>query len=176
MKAKKIIGVALSAALVALLGSCLLATGQQTFYKRIDVGVTTNTTVTPVPIDLNEEEDYVEHKDDIKSVDGISVVAIVENNLPAAAKMQIYISDDATLTTVDAVKSEAKLVFVSPTVPASETLKIGWADGFKYMVDEKPVIEQILGDGVFVVYAIADEIPFDLEVKAEIGITFTVSE
>lgn len=168
--------IALSAALAVLVGSCLLVTGQQTFYKRIDVGATTNTAVAPVPVDLNEEPDYVEHKADIKSVDGISVVAIVKNNLTAAAKMQIYVSDDAGLTTVDEVKSDAKLVFVSPTVPASETLKIGWADGFKYMVDEKPVVDQILGDGVFVVYALADEVPFSLEVKAEIGITFTVGE
>ena len=173
---KNTIAITLGAALALLAGGCLLATGQQTFYKRIDVGATTNTTVTPVPIDLNDEPDYVDHKDSIKTVDGISVVAIVTNNLPAAAKMQIYISDDATLTTVDEVKSDAKLVFVSPTVPASDTLKIGWADGFKYMVDEKPVVDQILGDGVFFVYAVAEEVPFSLVVKAEIGITFTVGE
>ena len=68
------------------------------------------------------------------------------------------------------------LAVVSPKVPASDTLKIGWADGFKYMVDPQPVIDQILGDGVFVVYAVAEEVPFSLDVRAEIGITFTVSQ
>ena len=174
---KNTIGIALTAAaLVVLIGGCLLMTGQTTFYRRIDIGVTTNTDVNPVPVDLNEEEDYTDHRDEIKSVDAISVVAFIKNNLPVAAKMEIYISDDAGLATVDEVKSDAKLVFVSPTVPASETLKIGWADGFKYVVDKQPVIDQILGDGVFVVYAIADETPFSLDVKAEIGVTFTVGE
>lgn len=173
---KNTIGITLTAALVVLIGGCLLTTGQTTFYRRIDIGATTNTTVTAVRVDLNEEEDYTDHKDEIKSVDAISVVAIIKNNLPAAAKMEIYISDDAGLTTVDDVKSDGKLVFASPTVPASETLKIGWADGFKYMVDKQPVIDQILGDGVFVMYAIADETPFSLDVKAEIGITFTVGQ
>jgi hypothetical protein len=174
---KKTIGMTImTAALLVLIGGCLLMTGQSTFYRRIDIGVTTNTAVTAVPVDLNEEQDYLDHRDEIKSVDAISVVAIIQNNLPAAAKMEIYISDNAGLTTVDGVKSEAKLVFVSPTVPASDKLKIGWADGFKYMVDEKPVIEQVLGDGIFVVYAIADETPFSLDVKAEIGITFTVGK
>ncbi len=173
---KKTIGISMSAALLVLIGGCLLVSGQQTFYRRIDIGVTTNTTVNAISVDLNEEEDYVDHRDEIKSVDAISVVASVKNNLPAAAKMEIYISDDDALATVDDVKSDAKLVFVSPTVAASDTLTIGWADGFKYMVDKQPVIDQILGDGVFVVYAVADEVPFSLDVKAEIGITFTVGK
>ncbi len=115
----------------------------------------TNTTVTPIPIDLNDEPDYADNKDKIKSVDELSVVAIITNNLAAPAKARLYLSNDATLTTVEEVEAEATLVFESPVVPASGKLKIEWADGFKYVQNRKAIEEEIFGDGIFVLYAIA---------------------
>ncbi len=160
---------------VALVGGGCLVSGQITIFQSIHDIVTTNLLVTPIPVNLNDEEDYVEHKDKIKSVDDISVVAIIRNNRSAAADVKMYISDDPNLATVADVTNPAKatLVFVGPTVPASGTLKIGWADGFRYIVDKQAVIEQILGDGVFSLYAVAGD-QFDLNIKAEVAVTLTV--
>lgn len=169
----------LAAALALVAGGCLV-TGQITIFQKVDEVATTNLLVTPILVDLNEEEDYVEHKDDIKSVDEISVVAIIRNNLATPADVEIYLSDEAGLTLVEILDPErATLVFVAPTVPGntgvagSGVLKIGWADGFRYVVNKKAVIEQILGDGKFMLYAVAED-EFDLRIKAEIAVTLTV--
>jgi hypothetical protein len=172
---KMTIGITLAAATALIFGGCLL-TGQITVFQSIDVGAATNTVITPVSVDLNEESDYTDHKDDIKSVDGISVVAVVQNNLPSPARVKLYLSNDNSLNTVAEVEDQATLVFVSPTVPASGMLNIGWADGFQYIENEDAVIDEVLGDGIFTIYTIADVVPFALDVKAEIAVTLTVGE
>lgn len=172
MKTRIMILIAAVAALV--LGGCLVS-GQITIFQTINETTSTNLVVTPILVDLNEEEDYVEHKNDIESVDEISVVAIIRNNLATAADVKMYLSDDPNLTSVAEVEDpdNATLVFVGPTVPASGTLKIGWADGFKYIVDKQAIAEQLVGDGIFVLYAVADG-TFSLRIKAEVAVTMTV--
>jgi hypothetical protein len=172
---KKTIGITLLAAIALVFGGCLLS-GQITLFHRIDVGTATDATITPTSVDFNEESDYTDHKDDIKSVDAISVVAHVTNNLGTPASVRMYLSNDATLDTVSEVEDQATLVFVSPTVPAGGTLNIGWADGFQYVENEDVVIDEVFGDGIFTIYTIADVVPFSLDVKAEISVTLTVGK
>lgn len=170
---KKTISIALAAAL-ALLGGCLV-TGQITLFQSIDEVPTTNVAMLPIAVDLNDEEDYVEHKDKIKSVDEISVVAIIKNNLNTDADVKMYLSDD--FLTIDDISdpTKATLVFDGPTVPASGTLRIGWTDGFRYLVNEKVLINQVLGDGKFYLYAVAGS-EFSLRIKAEVAVTITVGK
>jgi hypothetical protein len=174
MKTKTTIAFAAVVALV--LGGCLVS-GQITIFQKVDETTTSNLEVNDIEVDLNEEPDYVEHKNDIKSVDEISVVAIIKNNLATSADVKMYISDDPNLTTVAEVEdpANATLVFVGPTVPASGALKIGWADGFRYIVDKKAVADQIFGDGIFSLYAVAGS-EFSLRIKAEVAITLTVGK
>ncbi len=91
---KKSIGITLAAATALILGGCQL-TGQITIFQSIDVGAATNTVITPVSVDLDEESDYTDHMDDIKSVDGISVVAVIKNNLASPARVKLYLSTEA---------------------------------------------------------------------------------
>ena len=174
---KYTIAIFAAAALTLVIGGCLV-TGQQTLTQPVDVTAVTKSEVTRVPIDLNDEPDYADNKDKIKSVDELSVVAILTNNRPAAAKAKLYLSNDETLTTVEDVQSEATLVFDSPVVPGSDVLKIHWADGFKYVQNRKAIEKEIFGDGIFQLYAIAegDAADLNVDVKAEIVITITVSE
>jgi len=166
----------IAGALAALAAGCLVS-GQITIFQKIDAHTVTNSVVTPILVNLNEEEDYVEHKEDIKSVDEISVVALMKNNLDAPAEVKMYLSDDLTLTSVAQIENpeNATLVFVGPTVPASSTLRIGWTDGYRYVVDKNTVVDQVLGDGIFALYATADG-EFNLQIKAEVAVTLTVGK
>ena len=168
-------GIILAAALALLMSACIM-TGQNTFIMGIEVGATTNTTITPILVDLNEEPDYADNKDNIKSVDEISVVAIITNNLPAPATARLYLSNDESLTTVEDIEAEATLVYESPTIPASGMLKIGWKDGFKYVQNQDAIEKEVFGDGIFIIYAIAADTPFSLDVKAEIAVTITAGD
>ncbi|UCG52569.1 MAG: hypothetical protein JSW58_03190 [Candidatus Latescibacterota bacterium] len=172
---KSFLYVSLVALLAASLGGCIV-NGQIILTESFGGGVTTDDILNKEVVDLNSNSDYAEHKDDIKSVDAISVVASIKNNLPTDAKAHVYISDDPSFTTVEEVKAGAELVFVSPTIPGDGSLLVDWADGFMYMVDEKPVIDQVLGDGIFTVYVIGNVADFDLDYKAEVTITLTVGK
>jgi len=171
------IAVLTAVALTLVIGGCLV-TGQTTLTQGVDATAVTKTEVTRIPIDLNEEPDYSDNKDKIKSIDELSVVAILTNNRAFPAKARLYLSNDETLTTVDEVEAEATLVFDSPVVPASEVLKIKWADGFKYLQNREAIEKEIFGDGIFQLYAIAsgEDADLNVDVKAEIVITITVSE
>jgi hypothetical protein len=171
---KNAIGITLAAALAVLVGGCFLTTGQKTIFKKVNTGATSNLKVNKIEVHLDTEDDYAEHKDKIKSIDGISVVAVIKNNRDEPTRMKLYISNDTSLVDVGTIESDATPVFLSPTVPASDSLRIGWAEGFQYIKNKDALINEILGDGVFTLYAIADEPTFSLRVKAEIGITFTV--
>ena len=172
---KYTIAVLTAAALTLVIGGCLLS-GQTTFTQPVDIVGATNTTVTKIPIDLSDEPDWVDHKDDIKSVDELSVVAIITNHLAAPATAKLYLSNDDGLTTVEEVETEATLVFESPVVPADGKLKIGWADGFKYVQNREAIEKETFGDGMFWLYTIAADTPFHVDVKGEVVITITASE
>ena len=174
---KRTLGITLVAALTVALGGCLM-TGQITITHEINDGVTTDTNFNLKHVDLNDNEDYAEHKDKIKSVDGIAIVAIVENNTSVDARAAFFISDDPSLDDIDDLRDpdKATLVFISPVIPGDTKVKIDWAEGFEYIIDEQAVIDQILGDGVFTVYGVAQDTPFDLHIKAEISITVTVGK
>lgn len=172
---KHLIALALVVVLTASTNGCLLS-GQIVIIETISTGETSDTAVNKYLVDLNENDDYAEHGDKIKSVDGIAIVAAIRNNLSTSAKATVYVSNDETLNTVSEVEANADLVFISPTVPGDSNLNIGWMEGISHMVDAQPIIDEILGDGIFWVYAIADEKPFSLDINGAVAITLTVGK
>ena len=170
---KHLIALALVVVLTASINGCLLS-GQIVLFEDFNVGDTSDTAVNKYLVDLNENDDYAEHKDKIESVDGIAIIAVIRNHISTPAKATVYISDDGTLGSVAEVTAEADLVFISPTVPGNDQITIGWMDGFSHVVDAQPIIDQILGDGIFWIYAIAEEMPFDLNINGAVAMTLTV--
>jgi hypothetical protein len=160
--------------MTASISGCLLS-GQLILFSDFDVGETSDTAVNKYLVDLNDEEDYADNKDKIESVDGVAIIAVIENLTSTPVKGTIYVSNDPDLTTVSQVEAEADLVFISPEVPGNGEIKIGWMDGFAHMVDPQPIIDEVLGDGTFWIYAIADDTPFNLDIVGAVAITMTVS-
>ena len=171
---KHLIALALVVVLTASINGCLLS-GQIVLFSDFNVGDTSDTVVNKYLVDLNEDEDYADNKDKIESVDGVAIIAVIRNNSATPAQGAIYVSNDGTLETVADVTSQADLVFVSPSVPGNSKKTIGWMDGFAHMVDEQPIIDEVLGDGEFWVYAIAIDTPFDLNINGAVAITLTIS-
>jgi len=157
-------------------GGCL-TTGQITVKDTFGDGVTHNANIYTYDLDLNTNEDYTDNKDKVKSVDAVSVVGVVNNNLATDIQAEIYISDDGNLATVDEIKKSATLVFVSPKVPGNDKLVINYADGLSHMEDSQAVIDQLFGptaDGMFTIYAIGNTDDFNFTYKAEVVVTLTV--
>jgi hypothetical protein len=172
---KTIICIGLMAVLLPFVSGCLIS-GQIRVTQIVDIGVTTDSQMSSYCIDLNEDEDYADHKSDIKSVDALSLVAYIENNTQSDLKAQIYFSNDPNLSTLAEIKDNATLVFVSPAIPADSEILINWNDGLTYMQNVDALIAEILGDGVFCLYGVANTLPFELEIDGEVAITLTVGK
>jgi hypothetical protein len=161
---------------VASIG-CLVS-GQVTVVESIEIGATTDQSISKFNLDLNDNQDYGDHKDQILSVDEISLVAILTNRVDEEAIGTVYISDNPNLNTITDITDETKAtrIFTSPPVEGNGEVIVNWSDGFAHMSNTDVLIDQILGDGMFTVYGIAENTPFDLFIEAEVVITVTVSE
>ncbi len=165
--------------LIAVIGlgitGCLL-TSQMTIVEDIDIGVTTSDDVSLYWLDLNANEDYLEHKDKIKNVDAISLVAWIYNNTTSPVYAEIWVDTDTTYdySIPDTVRAHATRIFVSPEIPGDDSLLIDWNDSFQYMENVDYLENLVMDVGAFAVYGLASDIPFDINIIGQIVVTLTV--
>lgn len=153
-----------------------LVSGQITITEFVDIGRTTDTNVNKYDVNLTTNEDWQENKDKIISVDAVAIVAIIVNNLAADNFGEVFWSNNANLTTVDEVRQNSIRIMKSPVLPGQKKTLIEWKDAFQYMENEDTIINEILGDGIFTLYGIAEKVPFDMHLDAEAVITVTITQ
>ena len=73
---KKLLTTSLILALAVTFSGCLV-TGQIVIVEAIDIGVTTDENISRYLLDLNENDDYLDNKEKILSVDALALVAPV---------------------------------------------------------------------------------------------------
>ena len=162
--------------LLSAFSSGCLITGQITITQGFEITATTDTNVNKYDVDLTDNQDWQDNKDKVVSIDAVAIVAWIFNR-EAANIGEVYWSDDPNLTTVAAVRNNATRIMVTPTINPSPPLnQINWQDGLAAMENTDSLIEQVLGDGVFTVYGIAQEVPFDMDIDGEIVLTVTIEE
>lgn len=129
-----------------------------------DFGAQTNNVFTSKKVDLRENEDWKEHKEDINSIDDLGFAVRITNNADVPAAGQLYVSANKDLTTIEAVRSNAILVLDGIVVQPGVERAIEWGESksfVKNFVEAKKVIFKEL----FYVYFIAAETPFDITVR-----------
>lgn len=174
MKTMKMLFCALFVLSLAALPGCLI-TGQIIIVEDIDIGVTTDTNISRYDLDLNVNEDYLDNKDKILSVDAVSLVACIINN-GEVVKAQIYFTPNKTnYTTAADIIANAILIFVSPDIGPGKTL-IDWDNGLNYVSNEDKVIDEVLGDGTMCFYGIANQTTFDMDMDVQVVVTLTVEK
>jgi hypothetical protein len=172
---KKYIWPIMVALLLAGLASCDITTGQFTIVITLDGIASTDDDVHMEVADLNEEQVYVDHRDDIRNIESVTIVAHVVNNSIAMAQGEIWVSTNSTYTTADEIRNseDARRVFISPPIAVGGELTIDWQNGFSHMENVEYLEDLIINEGVFTVYGLASATPFDVYMDAEIVITFT---
>jgi hypothetical protein len=123
------------------------------------------------PINLTENSDYEDHKDKLKSIDEITLAGFIVNSGSSDAISEIWISDELYTDTAS-VRENATLVFMSPSIPADDTLFLHWSDGRANMRNLGVLEDQIKNGGQFNVYGIADG-SFNLEYDLSVIISIT---
>jgi len=108
-------------------------------------------------IDLKDDENYVEYKDDINNIDNVSFYLSVHNNQATPVTFQILIDPDTSNNWTDiedAIDHGVDVLFSDLTLPGSSTLILDWDEAVPY-TSQADDIKEILMEGVFSAYPAA---------------------
>jgi hypothetical protein len=112
-------------------------------------------------VDLNDYSDYVDHKDDLNSVDDMGFVCRIYNSGSNLATGKLWVSP----TDSDAkLPDDAVLVLDGLVVKAGETREITLSESYDYLKNFDEVRKIVLGEK-FTAYFTSATTPFTLEVK-----------
>jgi hypothetical protein len=157
--------------LLALAASgCILTSGQ--FVVTYDLGtvnVTSPSAVVGVQVDLNEEADYNEHKEDIQALADEALLGYVKNNKAEALQVQIWLTPGLTAYTTDAeVRANGVLSWGPLALGPQEQLRVDWDLSASLLTPEgKKLLEQeVKGDGTLTVYIVGAAGDYSLTVTS----------
>jgi hypothetical protein len=134
---------------LALLAGCVLTSGQIVISFEIDDATITATGVDGVSIDLNENSDYEDHKDDLEGLADLAIVGAVTNE-GAALNVEAWMTNGETDYATDAeVRANGIRLWGPFALGAGETKTIGWDESADLFPDagKAALLEEIQGDG-----------------------------
>jgi hypothetical protein len=147
---------------------CVLTSGQFLIdFELDDFSTTTNTAVTRMEVDLNTEEDYDEHKDELKALADVAVLGTIVNGA-TPINAEVWMTAGTTnYTTATEVKDNATRLWGPLSVAANETKTVDWNESANLFSEtgKALLINEIKGDGMFTVYMIAAEDTYSFEVQ-----------
>lgn len=146
-------------ALAALMAAgCVLVSGQfvVTFEFDDPLTITSPTALAGVPVNLNDESDYADHKDKLKDVADLAIVGKITNlsSTPTAVEVWMVETPGALLTSDTAVRAAGKKIWGSLSVPGNGTVTIDWNKSAALFTGRQALIAQVKGDGRFDLYAL----------------------
>ena len=108
-------------------------------------------------IDLNDDEDYLNYRDDINNIDNVSFYLSVRNNQASPVTFQMLIDPDTSNNWTDiedAIDHGVDLLFTDLTLPGASTVILDWEEATPY-TSQAEEIKEILLEGVFSIYPAA---------------------
>lgn len=148
-------------ALVGLISAgCMLITGQFTVvYNFADpVNVVSPTALVGQRIDLNTVSEYNDHKDKLKAVVDLAVLGKFTNQTANNSAIELWMvaSPGAALTTDAAVRASGVKIWGPLNVAGNSTVNVTWDQSAALFTGRQALINEIKGDGVFALYALAN--------------------
>lgn len=167
MKSLRWIVPALAIALAA--PGCVLTSGQFLIDFELDnFSTTTESAVTREDVDLNTEEDYADHKDELEALADVAVLGTLINNGGTAINAEVWMTAGETAyTTANEVEANATKLWGPFNVAAGASKTVDWDESAALFstAGKALLINEIKGDGVFTVYMIAAEDTYSFEVQ-----------
>ena len=123
----------------------------------------TNTTFDSSPVDLENNSDWKDHRDQLNSVDDIGFACKITNHESSVATGQIWISEKS-YTTPDAVKASAVKILDGIAIPADSSRSIEWKESGDFLSNFNEA-KTIVYTEKFYLYFMVKETPFHIDVK-----------
>lgn len=153
---------------ISMVGGCVLISGQFFIDWKLDNITVQQDSLIPYVIDLNEDEDYRDHKSQLEGLADLALVGFVTNNSSESVEVIVYITPDVTTFTSTAQLSASgqatQLWGGFPLTGSEKNKKIEWDDSAGLFNDDgfEILIDEIKGDGKFTLYLIGNAQSFDL--------------
>lgn len=168
---------------LALLGiwiqGCLLSgTYVITFEVKEEI-ISTQDSINSASVNLSDNPDWRDHKEDIKYVDEVGFTFKVQNlSSTDSATGQLYITHfgDSTLSHVDSIKKNTTKIVDGIVLAPGEEKHILWNESFNYILN-LDVLKKHVESGSFHLYGICEDTPFHVrfyDIIAVITITAAI--
>lgn len=168
----KTLKIAIFTFIVPLLIAGCIGSGTLIIVFEIAEFVSSSSGLEVMEVDLASNDDYDDNKDKIKSIDQVTVVGWLVNELPDPNQAQIYIADVGIYSTPAEVVANATRVFTSPVIPGNDSVFIDWADGLSH-IENLPALKDAADSGYFWLYGVAADSPFMVRFRITLVITMT---
>lgn len=154
-KTHLLIGLFFAALLAA---ACSLVSGQVTFTQDFGSDIEhADQTVYLITCDLSDNEDYQDHKDEIKSVEAFGFFVTVQNLGADEAQGEMWLSfeDLGTSPSIAAIQASAKQIVGNANLGVGEVRTIDYDESQAYIMNLAE-IDKAVKEGVFYLYGITD--------------------
>lgn len=143
---------------VALAG-CILSTGQFNIDVDLDdpISIDSDQSYYAEVVDMNTNEDYVSHKDDLVGIADIALLGTAVNTGPADIDVEVWISPDASkYSDADDVRENAYKLWGPFAVGADSERRATWDESAALFnsTGKYVLLTELKGDGVFTMYAL----------------------
>lgn len=166
MKALEFVIPALVLTLAA--AGCILVSGQ--FLVDFDLPnfqATTSSNIVAEHIDLSENSDYNDHKEDLKAMVDIAVLGKVTNNDTGAVGVEVWMTPgDTSYTTATEISNNATKLWGPFVVLGNATKTVDWNESANLFTSagKTMLLSEVKGDGQFTLYAIGNTTTYDVNV------------
>jgi len=163
-----------TAALLAaglLVNGCPLISGQ--FQIPLDlpdpVDANSSSAIVGAQIDLNNENAYKDHKDNLKAIADIALLGKFANLGTGTVSVVVYMTPATTNhITTGALNADGtkKQVWGPFSVTAGSPVQIKWDDSAKLFDDagKKAILDEVKGDGKFTLYAVSSSGSYHIQI------------
>lgn len=157
------IGLGVLALFLTLGNNCITSGNIMVVMDLANVPGQTNTNFNPQPVDLTENSDWQDHKDQLNSVDDIGFACTIVNHESSVATGQVWISEKNYTSPAD-VTANAVKILDGITVPANGSKSIEWKDSETYL-SNFDAAKAIVYTEKFNLYFMVKETPFHIDVN-----------
>ena len=165
MRTARWIAPALAVALAV--SGCFLVSGQILIDFDLGSFDVTTSTVTREDVDLTTEEDYNDHKEDLKGLADVAVLGTINNTGATAIGVEVWMTTSTTTyTTVNEVTTNGTKLWGPFNLAAGSTATVGWDESAALFdaTGKSVLIEDIKKDGQFTVYALSAAGTYEFDV------------
>ena len=154
-------------AVALAVSGCFLVSGQILIDFDLGSFDVTTSTVTKEDVDLTTEEDYQDHKEDLKGLADVAVLGTVNNTGGTDIAVEVWMTTTTTnYGTVNEVTTNGTKLWGPFHVSAGTSKKVDWDVSAKLFdsAGKSVLIDDIKKDGQFTVYALSQAGTYEFDV------------